>query len=442
LPRAFISYAHTEADTALARNLEKWLTAAGIEVWLDEERLPPGTNFDEAIPEAIDKSDAGVFLISRAWTERDWTKKELLLISRRDPTGKVVPRIGLFRAPRKELETVAPAELSHLVTSDWIDGSGPEADAASLYCLYCGILKQEPGSREAWVEKGLRLMNAAGLVPPQPPPRIHLRPVRPNPYPSLECGRASEFMSVKQSYDERYHQVAVIAAPRGEAHARFQLRIKQKIESVPAPAICEVDWTPRPVTRDDYLERLLRALTTDKNASIDDVPRLLRDKLADRNVILMHRTLESSDYGDPLLPRYYTQWLPEQVAQAQPNYCLKCIQPVEWDPAQGSLRKLARSLGAGDWFCSEEEKDALGFMNKVMTTQSTVKPTKIPLSPVMEADVKRFCELKQLSAADREQILLRTRRGPRVRTSEDVLSAIDYYLLNERASGAAEGAAL
>ena len=32
LPRVFISYAHTESDTALARNLEKWLTAAGIKV--------------------------------------------------------------------------------------------------------------------------------------------------------------------------------------------------------------------------------------------------------------------------------------------------------------------------------------------------------------------------------------------------------------------------
>ena len=28
MPRVFISYAHTDADTALARNLEKWLTAA------------------------------------------------------------------------------------------------------------------------------------------------------------------------------------------------------------------------------------------------------------------------------------------------------------------------------------------------------------------------------------------------------------------------------
>jgi hypothetical protein len=439
LPRVFISYAHTEADTALARNLEKWLTAAGIEVWLDESRNWPGKNLDQAIPEAIEKCDAGVFLISRAWTERDWTHKELQLISRRDPSGNVIPRIGLFRAPRTELETVAPAELSRLVTSDWIDGAGPEAAAASLYCLCCGILKQEPGSRDTWVEKGLRLMNAGGGVAAPPAPRLHIRPVLPDQYPSLECGRANEFESVRQSYGERYHQVAVIAAPRGEAHERFKLRISSKISADPAPIICKVDWTPLPITRADYLERLVRALSDGTSLTVDDLPRLLREKLAHKNVILLHRTLESSDYYDPRLVDYYTRWLPEQVAQAQPNYCLKCIQPVEWNVAHG-FRKLARSLGAGDWFSSEEEKDALRFMGKVLGTPSAVKPTKIPLSPVMEADVRQFCEIKQFSKADRDAILARTQRSASVRNSEDVLTAIDDYLLTVRAAGMAQGA--
>jgi len=446
LPRVFISYAHTEADTALARNLEKWLTAAEIDVWLDESRNWPGKNLDQAIPEAIEKCDAGVFLISRAWTERDWTHKELQLLSRRDPSGSVIPRIGLFRAPRNELETVAPAELSRLVTFDWLDGRGAEADAASLYCLCCGILKQEPGSRAGWVEKGLAFMNAAGgAIAPSSAPRLHLRAVRRDEYPSLECGRSNEFMSVKQSYAERYHQVAVIAAPRGEAHSHFQLRIRRKINTDPAPVIRDVDWSPRPITRTDYLERLLRALTDDQSLTIDDLPRLLREKLAGENVILMHRVLESSDYDDPRLIDYYTRWLPEQVAQAQPNYCLKCIQPVEWDATEG-FRKLARkltaALGAADWFCSTEEREASAFMRKVLTMTSAVKPTKIPLSPVIESDVDQFCNIKQFNAADSAEIKARTRRGGRVRTSEDVLTAIDDYLLNVRPPAAAEGAAL
>jgi len=445
LPRVFISYAHTEADTALARNLEKWLTAAGIEAWLDESRNWPGKNLDQAIPEAIEKCDAGVFLISRAWTERDWTHKELQLLSRRDPSGNVIPRIGLFRAPRNELETVAPAELSRLVTFDWLDGRGADADAASLYCLCCGILKQEPGSRAGWAEKGLAFMNAGGAIAPSAAPRLHLRAVRRDEYPSLECGRSNEFMSVKQSYAERYHQVAVIAAPRGEAHSHFQLRIRRKINTDPAPVIRDVDWSPRPITRTDYLERLLRALTDDQSLTIDDLPRLLREKLAGENVILMHRVLESSDYDDPRLIDYYTRWLPEQVAQAQPNYCLKCIQPVEWDATEG-FRKLARkltaALGAGDWFCSTEEREASAFMRKVLTMTSAVKPTKIPLSPVIESDVDQFCNIKQFSAADSAEIKARTRRGGRVRTSEDVLTAIDDYLLNVRPPVAAEGAAL
>ncbi len=441
MTRVFISYAHTDADTALARNLEKWLAAAGVEPWLDESRNWPGKNLEHAIPAAVDQSDAAIFLISRAWIERDWTHKEIQLFARRDPDGDTIPRIGVFRAPRRDLEIGAPAELSRFVTLDWIDGCGRETEAETLYRLYCGILRQEPGSPSGWVAKGLPFMNGDGAVAPPAPPRLHPRPVRPDPYPSLECGRANEFMSVKQSYVERYHQVAVIAAPSGEAHDRFQRRIRQKME--PPPVIHDVDWSPLPVTRDDYLERLLRALTDDKNDSIDDLRRVLRDKLSNQNVILMHRTLESSDYDDPLLLQYYTQWLPEQVAAAQPVYCLKCIQPVRWDAARGFrtlARRLASLLGRRNWFCTDQERDALVFMDNVLATQSAVRPTKIPLSPVMEADVEQFCTIKQFSAADREEIRVRTRRGPRVRTSEDVLSAIDNYLLNVRRPVVAEGA--
>jgi len=446
MSRVFISYAHTEADTALARNLEKWLTAAGVEPWLDESRNWPGVNLDHAIPAAIEKCDAAVFLVSRAWTERDWTRRELQLVARRDPTGDVIPRIGLFRAPRCELEQVAPAELSRVVTFDWIDGGGAEAEAAAFYCLLCGVTKQEPGSRSTWVEKGMRFMTGtreAALAPP----RIHLRAARPYSYPSLECGRSNEFMTVTQSYAEHYHQVSVIAAPRGEGHDRFKKRIEVKLdmEANPTPVICSVDWSPQPLGRADYLERLVRALSDDRSLDIDVLPRLLRDTLGERNVILMHETLESSDYRHPHLIEYYTQWLPELVKEAQPKFCLKCIQPVEWDAAEG-FRKLARNLAArfvgGDWFCTVEEREALGFMQKVLATQSMVKPTKIPLSPVLESDVEQFCNIKQFSAEDRVQIRARTRRGPRVRTSEDVLTAIDDYLLNVRRPSQAEGATL
>jgi hypothetical protein len=58
----------------------------------------------------------------------------------------------------------------------------------------------------------------------------------------------------------------------------------------------------------------------------------------------------------------------------------------------------------------------------------------------MEADVQQFCEIKQFSKADRDAILARTRRGARVRNSEDVLTAIDDYLLTVRATGMAQGA--
>ena len=60
MTRVFISYAHTDADTALARNLEKWLAAAGVEPWLDESRNWPGKNLEHAIPAAVEQSDAAI----------------------------------------------------------------------------------------------------------------------------------------------------------------------------------------------------------------------------------------------------------------------------------------------------------------------------------------------------------------------------------------------
>lgn len=441
MSRVFISYAHTQADTALARNLESWLTAAGMVPWLDDARMWPGINFDDAIPAAIETADAAIFLISNEWLARDWTREEIRLLALRDPTGKAIPRIGLFRVPRKELEKKALPELSRFLTLAWLDGQGSDADAEALYRIYCGIVKQEPGSPSGWLKKGTALMLGAGTPLPSPKPPS-LRPRLADRYPSLECGRSNEFESVRQSYEERYHQVAIIAAPTGEAHDRFQLRIREKIEK-PAPIIRDIDWSPRPVTRDDYLERLLRALSDEQRFTIDDLPRLLREMLTERNVILMHRTLNASDYDDPRLIDYYARWLPEQVGKAQPNFNVKCIQPVEWNPA-GSFRRMARNLtasfGGSDWFCTVQERDGLAFIEKVLANDSVVKPTKILLSPVMDADVERFCTIKRYSAAEREEIRARTRRCPAVKTSQDVLNAIDDYILNVRRSNAAEGA--
>jgi hypothetical protein len=65
--QVFISYAHTPADTELARYLAARLRDAGIDAWLDEASLAGGSRLQADIQRAIAASNAGVFLVSPSW---------------------------------------------------------------------------------------------------------------------------------------------------------------------------------------------------------------------------------------------------------------------------------------------------------------------------------------------------------------------------------------
>jgi hypothetical protein len=95
--QAFISYAHTPADTALARYVAARLRGVRIDVWLDESSLTAGGLLQEDIERAIAKSDAGIFLMSQSWMASEWTAFGSSS-SIDDP--HVVRRIPVFRLPR------------------------------------------------------------------------------------------------------------------------------------------------------------------------------------------------------------------------------------------------------------------------------------------------------------------------------------------------------
>lgn len=444
MPLVFISYAHTELDTALAAKLEEWLTRAGIDAWRDKSRIPIGADLGQAITNAISICDAAIFLVSQAWLDRDWTQKEIQLTAQRDSTGKAIPRIGVLRAPRLHLNV--PAELSRFKTTEWVEGDDKLSDYARFYEVLCAVRRCAPGFEARWDEEGRRALGdlAAPVPPPRSAPRI--RKGRPDDYPSLECGRAREWMRVQMTYPEEQHQVTVIAAAQDEAHDRFIHRIRRKLDAHPLPSVRGIDWSPRPLTRNDYLERLLRGITDDETASIDELPAVLRELLSERNAIVVHPLLDSR-HDDARLVDYYTKWLPEQLEAAQPNFRLKCIQPVAWRRADG-LRRLAGTMVAAlrrnvpGWLCSVEERNAKELIGKIATaTPATGKPVPpVFLSEIDEKDVDDFCTNKRLSDGDRAALLAHTQRCETVQTSSDVLGAIDEYLLAPGRNPASDGA--
>jgi hypothetical protein len=77
----FISYSRTNA--ALAAHLRQRLASAGVAVWLDHERLTPGTpDWDDAIRKGIQATDVVVYVASPDARHSPFVKSELLVAQR------------------------------------------------------------------------------------------------------------------------------------------------------------------------------------------------------------------------------------------------------------------------------------------------------------------------------------------------------------------------
>lgn len=72
---AFLS--HSSADKPFIRQLAADLTAAGIDVWLDEQRIRVGDSIPEAIAQGLAESDYFLIAISQNSINSPWVKKEL-----------------------------------------------------------------------------------------------------------------------------------------------------------------------------------------------------------------------------------------------------------------------------------------------------------------------------------------------------------------------------
>jgi len=72
---AFLS--HSSTDKPFIRQLAADLTAAGIDVWLDEQRIRVGDSIPEAIAQGLAESDYFLIAISQNSVNSPWVQKEL-----------------------------------------------------------------------------------------------------------------------------------------------------------------------------------------------------------------------------------------------------------------------------------------------------------------------------------------------------------------------------
>jgi hypothetical protein len=426
--RVFISYARTPAEQEVAPWLAARLRASeGIgHVFLDEESFIPGSPLRATLAEEIGDADAVIFLISPSFVERDHPTQELHDTAAADPTGQIIKRIPVFRRPSSEI-ALPPAELARFGRPiSWVDGV--DDPYVALWNIYCGIVRKEPGPKTEHFNRGYALGERGGEAP-------DVTPVNPA-LDSLECGRDEEWQDVDGDSSD-HDRIIVIGGARGEDHDHFVRRIARFLRREPRRSIVFVNWVTemgalmRPRTRDDYFECLGRALMPSRHLDRQGLLAVLRQRLREGNLVLVHPKVDSL-FDDDLLIAYYKEWLPRLLDDLKPPRCrVKVVQPIVWS-ATGRIRSFMRRLltprraffSPLDRLCAAEERLARQFVAEVSTADAH-RLLPVEISHVGHLDVETFCKRKDLPNSQHDQII---QKIGRVSTSEKVFAAIDSVL--------------
>ena len=109
---AFLS--HSSKDKPFIRQLAADLTAAGVTVWLDEQRIRVGESIPERVSQGLAESDYFLLAVSRNSADSEWVKKELngALINE-------VQRRAVHVMPLKLDESAMPAVISDKKYADF-----------------------------------------------------------------------------------------------------------------------------------------------------------------------------------------------------------------------------------------------------------------------------------------------------------------------------------
>jgi len=120
---------HAHRDKKAVRNLYLRLTKDGIDVWLDEEKLLPGQDWQYEIRKAVRTSDVVVVCLSKQFNQAGFRQKEVRLALE---TALEKPEGEIFIIPARLEECETLESLRHLHWVDLFEEGGYEKLKRSL----------------------------------------------------------------------------------------------------------------------------------------------------------------------------------------------------------------------------------------------------------------------------------------------------------------------
>lgn len=149
---------HASEDKTAVRSFATRLRAAGLTVWLDEERMPAGFDPREAIARGLKESRHIAVWVSDAWLAKGkkWTRWELQCFEDAEADDRRVLPI-LLRKPDDAL--LGP------YLANWTRVPPGLGDDERLWLTVCGVRAVGPDERVLWAQKGAELAAGAGELP-------------------------------------------------------------------------------------------------------------------------------------------------------------------------------------------------------------------------------------------------------------------------------------
>ena len=421
--QVFISYAKA-TEAAFARRLAQCLRAAAFNVWLDEEQIAPGDDFQAAIRASLDKCQHALFVVSKAWLERDWTGYELEAFATGGPERR---RIAILRAARGTLDVGPRLHRFHNV--EWLESGSDEA--ACLWQVICGLTGEPPGPVEEWAARGGVFLAkvdrsvAAGGPQTALPPAPRARPVmRAGQDAHLSCDRQEQWGALVDLAARSRHQLILLPGAVGEAHDEFLKRIELRLPQDPPRRIVVVTWSDRPCPRQP--ERLFADLALALEVDEQALETVLRDQLGRHNLVVLQPPAHC--FEGSALETYLTELLPRCLQSlGKTPFSMKVVQPIEWQTERTGSRLAGlwkAMVGVG------EERPATlagAFMDALETARVGELPVvRLPeLCLIEPAQLEAFCELFSLPRALRKSFVEQVLRD--ARNSRDILFNIQRH---------------